>query len=403
MLASALGVTSTGCGDRRVEVEAKPERASASSYDVVLAELDGRIEAARQLASEHDGWADHELVATLYVQRARLTGSIADWSAADAALHAGFAVAPEGGGPVLTRIELDLSLHRLEDAEAGIARAQAAAVPNERLRQRLATAQAELASQRGQLDEAERGYRRAAELGADPGVTAAQLGLLDARRGEFERAAEHLRAAWDDAASPVGRHAAWLLLQAGLLEWEQGRARAALAKYDEAAAALPGWWLITEHRAEALVALGREREAEALYREVVGATGHPEFMDALAERLLARGEAEKAERWIAAAGREHDRRIAALPRAATAHALDHWIRFEPDDPRTLERARAEAERAPNEANLVRLAEAALASRRIDEAREALARARATGAKTRDLDRLAAELGHANDPNLADQP
>jgi hypothetical protein len=46
-----------------------------------------------------------------------------------------------------------------------------------------------------------------------------------------------------------------------------------------------------------------------------------------------------------------------LPEAAGAHALDHFLRHAPTDPRTLELAREVARVAPNEENLRRLAQA----------------------------------------------
>ncbi|PRQ06461.1 tetratricopeptide repeat protein [Enhygromyxa salina] len=372
--------------------EAKPAVAVAAeqgTYAGALAAIDRQLADARELAAARDGWADHELVAQLLVRRARLTGSIDDWVAADQALTAGFAVAPAGGGPVLTRLELDLSLHRLAQAELRIAQVEAAPLQTGATKIQLETARGELAAQRGDLEAARRAFERARELGADPGVTAGRMALLARRRGEYDAALSSFEASFEAARveASEGQGAAWLLLQAGLVEWTRERPEAALRNYAAAEQAFPGWWLVAEHRAEALAALGRTAEAELLYRDVIERTGHPEFMDALAELLASSGHDDEAQTWIAAARREHERRLAALPEGAGAHALDHLIQFAPHEPRTLELARRVAQVAPNEDNLCRLAELLLTVGQPEAARAALEQARANGAESAELARL----------------
>lgn len=345
------------CGCRRASTqhERTDEAAPLRDYAAALADIDRRLAEARRLARTRDRWPDHELVAQLLVSRARLTGCIDDWLAADRALEAAFAVAPAGGGPLLTRVELDLSLHQLERAEATLAKVEAAPLRTRADDIRVAVARGELAAQRGQLDEAAAAYRRALELGADSGESESRLALVDRRAQRPDEALAKLDVALSRTRDERGR--AWLQLQAGLVEWGRERPEAALRHYDAAERSLPGWWLVAEHRAEALAALGRSDEAEAIYRDVIESTGHPEFMDALGELLLARGRTDEAQTWFDAAAREHERRLALLPRAAAAHALDHWLRHAPADARTLALAREIAEAARNEDNLRRLADA----------------------------------------------
>jgi tetratricopeptide (TPR) repeat protein len=329
-------------------------------YAEAVAEIDRQIEQAQLLARERDDWADHELVASLFVQRARLTGMIEDWVRADETLDLAFARAPAGGGPVLARLELDLSLHRLDQAAQRLVQAEAAPVQTLSHEVAVAIGRGELAAQRGQLDVAQAAYEHAEKLRPDP-ANAGRLALLARRRGDAEAARAGFQAA--RAGVSTGRGAAWTLLQEGLVEWDRERAEAALERYDAAEQAFPGWWLVTEHRAEALAALGQTERAEQLYRTVIEDTGHPEFMDALGELLLARGEEAEARTWFAAARKEHERRLALLPEAAGAHALDHLIRHAPTEPRTLALAREVARIAPNEDNLRRLAEAEAGAKR----------------------------------------
>jgi tetratricopeptide (TPR) repeat protein len=366
--------------------------AAERTYAGALLAVDRQLDDARDLVKQRGGWSDYELVAQLHVRRARLTGSIEDWVAADQALDAGFEVAPAGGGPVLTRLELDLSLHRLAEAQAGIKRVEAAPLRTAATEIQLATARGELAAQRGELDRAERAYVAASHMGAEPAMTAIRVALLDRRRGNYDAALRGLANAKADTAG--GQPSAWLSLQMGLTEWARDQPEAALANYDAAEQAFPGWWLVTEHRAEALAALGRIDEAQSLYRGVIEQTGHPEFMDALAEILASQGHEAEAQALIARARREHERRIVALPTGAGAHALDHLIAFAPDDPRTLELASQVARSAPNEDNLRRLAELLLVLGKVEAAREALTQARAGGASNPQLDALSQRAGLA---------
>jgi tetratricopeptide (TPR) repeat protein len=348
-----LGMFGMTSGCRTPPAEPAVER-QVEGYTQTLVELDQKIDQARLLASERDDWLDYELVTKLLVERARLTGRIEDWAAADQTLAIAFERAPPGGGPVLTAVQLDLSLHRLERAEQRLRQAEAAVLQPRSHEAGIEVSRGELAAQRGRLDEARERYERAEQLDHDP-ANSSRLALLDLRRGDAEAALVGFQTA--RAGLSTGRGAAWTLLQEGLVEWDRERSAAALEKYEAAEQAFPGWWLVTEHRAEALAALGETEQAESLYRAVIEETGHPEFMDALGELLLARGQADEARSWFAKAGLEHDRRLALLPEAASAHAIDHWIRHAPTDPRTLALARELARVAPNEDNLRRLAEA----------------------------------------------
>jgi tetratricopeptide (TPR) repeat protein len=312
LVLALLGHALLGCGSSARTIAAD-EREQQRGFAAALAEVDRRLADAQALARERDRWPDHELVAQLYIERARLSGAVEDWAAASRTLETAFSLAPAGSGPILTRAELDLSLHQLERAEAALAQLDQAAILTGSDRLRATVARAELAAQRDRLDVAAQAYAEAVSLGAEPGAYAAQLALLDRKQGRFDEALAKLEQARSESRNDRGR--AWAMLQAGLVEWERGRPEAALAHYDAAAQQFPGWWLIDEHRAEALTALGRAEEAEAIYLSVVERTNGPEFMDALAKLALARNDPERARAWTDAAARERARRQALLPSA----------------------------------------------------------------------------------------
>ena len=193
VLALASLLSSWACGPREqtkatTESSADADTAAGSSvarpnsnYRAALEGLDAELDVARARADEIGGWSDHELVARLHRRRAQLSGAIEDWAAADRALDAAFSQAPEGGGPVFTRLELDLSLHRLDDAETRLAQAEAAPLRTGEQSIRLSLARGELAAQRGQLDGARVAYELAGRLGAAPEAVAAHLALLALR------------------------------------------------------------------------------------------------------------------------------------------------------------------------------------------------------------------------------
>lgn len=242
--------------------------------------------------------------------RAALTGALAHYREVEQALDA---VAEAAGSlPWLrfSRAQLNYHLHRLQLASREL----------EGLEQQLPAVRelaTDVALQEGDYAAALAGYRSllALERRWD---TLARLAYLRANTGHPDEA-ERL---YDEARSALTakqmRPYAWLELQKGLIDWQHGRAAAALDHYRQADAEYSGYWLIEEHLAEALAATGRRREAEAIYRSLVATTRHPDLLDALA-RLLD-GEAAIALR--AQADALHARRGALYPEAAIGHRLE---------------------------------------------------------------------------------
>lgn len=357
-LATALGAAAIAlsCGGQESpEAAAKrraarPEPSSPTTYVEALAMLDAEIREARSLAGiEPDdstaparlvSWSDLELLARLCMRRARLSGNVKDWLAARNALDAALALAPEGGGPTLTRAELALALHQLDDAERWLATARRAPLHTAGALERMDAIEAELARGRNDHEGAAQRYGIGLPFAPEPppegegapaaeALRAAREGLLHREAGDYDGA----RAAFDRAlarmrAGSTPRHQqtlAWLALQRGLVEWETDNPKEALRYYQGAHAAFPDWWLVTEHRAEAHAALGEHREAISLYRQALDHSHQPELMDALAALLqqhpdlqISEGEAG---RWRRLSKTTQIERERVLPELARAH--DH--------------------------------------------------------------------------------
>ena len=344
---------------------------------------------AATAALDATDWTVQGRLAGLHLQRARLAGGYADYDHALLALDRAYAQAAPGAGPHQTHARVLASLHRLPEAIDAVDRARDRILIDDVTTAELDLLRAELAWQQGDyptaLDaSAELELRRPTWRTASTGAHHAWHTLQDA---EAERA-------WDLAEQRlVGEQRvarAWLHLQRGLLDLDRGRPDEALHHYLDADAALPGWWLVHEHVAEALVLTGHPDQAEPIYRDVVEHTDAPEFMDALAGLALDRGDRHAADAWIARAEARYEDQLAAHPEAAAGHALGHYLDFGPAD-RAVELARANLAARPNAEAHTWLALALLHADRPDEAREHVTAALATPWRSGDLLALAAEL------------
>jgi tetratricopeptide (TPR) repeat protein len=180
-------------------------------------------------------------------------------------------------------------------------------------------------------------------------------------------------------------------LQRGLLDLDRGRYADAAAHYRAADERFSGWWLIEEHLAEALSALGRTNDAERIYRDVVARTGHPEMLDALSGIVENEGEAE-ALRDRAREGFED--RLARLPSAATGHALEFFLVNEPA--RALALALRNVETRPGAVPRLRLAQAYAANGLLAEADGELASLLSSHYRSAELHATAALVYRARD-------
>ena len=380
------------------EEEASPLLATADEgarpWAEELAELDRLITAQEaRMAASPESWKEAEELAAHLQARARLTGDLGDYARAEAALAEGFSRAPAGGGPLLQRARLHYTLHRLDAAEADLDAIDAQPIRTATAEQAVADMRADIALERGQLDAAERHWRAAEE--ARPSMkSAAALGKIAWTRGHFEAADHRFAEALKRYHAAPQEPVAWGLLQRGLLDLDRGDAAAALAHYREAEAAMPGYWLVDEHIAEAMVLTGQTLDALALYRDVVERTGSPELQGALAELLVSAGDEEEARALIAAADATYAEQLARFPEAASGHALEHALTWGTDPATALALAEKNAALRPNGEALALLSEARLKSGDTAGARAAAEAALATGARSASIHLAAAAAARA---------
>lgn len=351
----------------------------APRYEEALRQLDlGLADVRKMMAqSPQDALLALEPVRVL-LERARLTGDYANYTAATEALGE----AKKRGGellyPCMEAARLEYALHRLDAARAELERCPLVEDPAA-----LALFRADLDFYSGRYREAGAVYQLAVNQRGQPQDYIA-LALFRGKTGAPGEAAALFEAAERRYFGESAMMRAWLKLQRGLIALDRGRFEEARALYLQADRELPGWWLIEEHIAEVQQLLGQTEEARRAYASIVERTQLPEFMDALADIERAAGREPEARALIDRASALYRARIAAFPEAAAGHALDHFLSFGTDRAETLRLAEANFRNRPFGDAAVAMARASAALGRRGPAIALLERERQSGWRTPEL-------------------
>jgi tetratricopeptide (TPR) repeat protein len=311
-------------------------------------------------------------LASLRVNRASLSGDLAELRRADAALDE----ALERFGPwpdlCFLRASLHLKQHRLAEASAALAEGDGlAASPDGR------AVQADVDLQLGRYAEARAAYERlAAETPAWDNL--ARLAHFEGLFGDARTADDlYARSAGELTAKEL-RSYAWVESHRGRLHLRHGRVAEAEHHCELAARAYSGHWLVDRDLAAVRAAQGRLEEAAALVEDAAARTGRPELAQAAGD-LLARFGAD------AEAGAWHERALAGYlesVRLGEVQYLHHLAEYHADVAGDGQAALPWAERdhalRPHHATHAALAWALHLSGRRHEAAEAAGRVLATG-------------------------
>ncbi len=360
------------------------------SYDVAMARAEIAVaNASAAAASAPDQWLMHEILASEYLAKAQLSGSYDDYAAAERALDDAFKVAVTGSGPHMVRASLEFTMHRLAGAEQQLDAIDRYVVPPDRgERAEIAAMRGDIAFYRGQYSQALAHYDQADAL--VPNAASFRRAIHAARTGDPDRAL-----AWFDQAekayrSPSPQTRAYFALQRGIVQLDRGKLNEAMEHFRSADRLFPGRWLFQEHIAEVLTLQGKKTEAEALYRDIIRRTGHPEFIDALAGIAAAKGETATAARLYAQSSAIWARRLKQFPEATYGHAIDHCI-AKKDWPCALQLAQKNHQARPFGEAKIALARALLGSGQISQARAMIETVLASPWRTTDLHRAASEI------------
>ena len=345
--------------------------------------------ASAAAAGTPDQWLMHEILASEYLAKAQLSGSYDDYAAAERALDDAFKVAVAGSGPHMVRASLEFTMHRLAGAERQLDAIGRYAVPPDRgERAEIAAMRGDIAFYRGQYSQALAYYDQADALAPD--TASFRRAIHAARTGNPDRALALFTQAESAYRSPSPQTRAYFALQRGIVELDRGRLDEAMEYFRRADRLFPGRWLIEEHIAEVLTLQGKISEAESLYRDIIGSTGHPEFIDALAGIAAAKGETATAARLYAQSSAIWARRLKQFPEATFGHAIDHCMARK-DWPCALQLAQKNHQARPFGEAKIALARALLGSGQISQARAMIETVLASPWRTTDLHRAASEI------------
>jgi len=241
--------------------------------------------------------------------------------------------------------------------------------------------------QNGNQEESQLLYEEAIALHPRPNIHV-PFAVMKFEQGEIALARSLMDEALAFPQSKRGLFYAWLLLQRGILDLEQGRYTEAADYFSKANRAMPGWYLVQEHQAEVMVKLGQKERAAALYEDIIERTQNPEFMDALAE-LYDLSAPEEALALRAAAKEAYEEMLVRFPEIAYVHAVDHFAHSDPA--RALILASESVELRPGGAQQNVLAERYLAVGDLVKAEAAWRLAEASGYRTHDFHRVGFEI------------
>jgi tetratricopeptide (TPR) repeat protein len=224
--------------------------------------------------------------------RALLTGSMAQFDAAETVIRESL----DRFGPkedlCLLKANLDLRFHRLREAQRDLY--MCPSLPG-RFEARVLLA--DLKFQEGQYEAALRDFEG---LIAENRTwdNLARLAHWKSKLGEPAEADRLYQEAEDDLTAKQMRAYAWLELQRGVLALTHGHYADAWRHYRRAQASYPGHWYADEHVAELLAAEGRFEEAETMFQSAIARAPKPELQQALGEVYLLIGQPEKAQPWL---------------------------------------------------------------------------------------------------------
>ena len=401
-LVLGLGLLSA-CGEKKQEVLVVPVRAAASavtgaqpealqpaqsSFAQQLAIADRTIDAAlRQIDQQPDNLVLVQQTVLLLLERARLNGLPDDYlqarqllaRATDKAARAG-----QAGSVCEAEARLNFAMHRLPAASAALAtctgvmdNAEAGALA------------ADIAFYSGRYAQAQAGYLALLNRHGSSSQHI-RLALYRWKTGSPAEAAALLEAAERRYHGGSAGTIAWLRLQRGLVAWERGRLDEALALYQLANDAMPGWWLVEEQIAEVLRLQGDTAGASARLQKLVARNGRPEHMDELARLLREGATPDAAQPWIQRAKGIYRSRLADYPEAAIGHAVDHFLQFG-TPAEALSLARRNAELRPYGDAQIALAAALFRAGQAGEAASWIRRVQDSGWNTAQLHAVAAQI------------
>lgn len=347
-----------------------------ATFAAALERTRSNVAGAREGVANGPGeWLREEMLARALIARFRLEGDYADLSEARRLLDAGIARTPDPAGPVLTRAMHAVLVHRLDQADAALARFARSVAPDDADRADAAALTGDVALQRGALDEAERRFAEGARIAGTPGIglRAAVLAFQHGDRAKGTQALETLLARPRQQPAVLAE----LALQRANFSYAAGDWDGAGRWVGAAQRVFPGYWLADAYAAQQFALAGRNDDAVRAYEIVARRTNRPEVQDALAHLLRLEGQGAESRAWAAKAAAGWEARAQMFPEAVVHHQAEHELAVGSAS-RALAFAQNDVAQRPQAPNLALLARALLSAGRPAGALAALDRAEAQG-------------------------
>jgi tetratricopeptide (TPR) repeat protein len=223
---------------------------------------------------------------TLYLYRlyarSSLTGNLKELRSVEALIDKAIQILGPAEDLCLLKANLDFKLHRLAETRRDLAMAPALAT-----RTQGQVLLADIAFQEGRYAEARAAFEALAAQDPTWDVIA-RIAHIEWKMGDAEKADQLYLQAQDELTAKEMRSFAWIELQRGLLDLSRGRVNQAVEHYACADRAYSGYWMTTEHMADALGSASH-------YERVLAEVNKPEVAQKLGELYLQAGETKRAD------------------------------------------------------------------------------------------------------------
>jgi tetratricopeptide (TPR) repeat protein len=304
-----------------------------TSGDLALSNLASQIDGVEKVCSREPA-AKARLVPLLLL-RGELLGRVADYERADKLAAELVAAMPRSAESYQLRATVAAKLHRFQQAEKDLARAEKlGANPRE-----LQPARTGLLESTGRAREAL--AQRESEAAVRPDLaTLTTLGALQAELGDGAAAGRLFVRAQDGYRGVSPFPLAYLYLQEGLAAERAGRLSRAVELFSAALERVPGYAPAASHLASGLASMGQRKRAMAVLEPVLRSSDDPELVGQMAVLLRAEHRTDEADRQFAQADERYRALVARLPEAFSDHAARFYLAWGGHADRALALAQA---------------------------------------------------------------